>query len=734
MVLNKVGIFALLFGTLLSVVSVWAEPVKTMYSTVELLAESASISAGQERLNLGIAISTEPGWHAYWSNPGDAGKEPQVNWNFPSEHWIPGELAFPPPKVIPYDTLITYGYDDAVVLLTEVDVPQDLPQADEVVISAELNWVVCDDEICVPERAQLAMTLPVGTQPSTAPPNSVFATARDKLPKPVTWPAMFHVKGDLVEFRIVPDHALEAISNPYLFIHSKDLVNYEYQSYSQFKEGIFFTMPVSRWSDRVDTTSAILTYQLADGSNQAIELNVTKDDGTFVAVNVSELVGSPADPAFSITGPQTLLAAVVAAFIGGILLNLMPCVFPILSLKAISIVETTQTNQRQVRQSGLLYTAGILVAFMIIGVVLLGIRSSGAAVGWGFQLQSSVVNVILALIMVAISLNLLEVFEFGTRLMGLGSNLPETSEKTGTFLVGLLAVVVATPCVTPFMAPAIGWAFTQPAFTAVVTLIALGFGLAFPYLLICFIPAIGRLLPRPGAWMTNFRHFMAFPMLLTAIWLFWVVGRQLGATSMAVALLSATALGFTLWVYGRGMLSSTKVAWYSLAVVGLAITVVLAVNVENYRDNRGAKNTIVERSDDSSYQLENFDEVKLDQYIATNQPTFVYFTADWCITCKVNERVALASDEVRQFFATQNIRVLEADWTTEDPTITKWLEMYDRVGVPMYLYFPTGASRTSAIVLPQILFPQIVIEEITAANQSNQTTSLRPQSTTLLHT
>ena len=713
---NWVRALILLLGITVGTLVGSAEPIKTMYSEVELISEYESISSENEDFYLGVQLTPNPGWHAYWINPGDAGKEPRAKWNFPSDEWQASEFSFPPPHVIPYDTLITYGYNEGILLLSRVSNLGDLAGLDTANIAVDLSWVVCDDEICVPERTRLNTALPiVSGDPGDA--NPLFETARDSFPTQADWDSRFAISEDLVEFRLVPDTRNEEFNDPYLFIANKDLVEYGSQSASEFNEGLFFTMEASRWADRVDETSAVLAYMDDDGVRQAVELSLSKDDGSFVSVAVTAKASEDFASLFSLTSPQTLLAAILAAFIGGILLNLMPCVFPILSLKAINVLEIAGTDPRETRLNGLLYTAGIFVAFLIIGAMLLAIRASGAAVGWGFQLQSSVTNIVLALIMVAIGLNLLGVFEIGTRLMGAGSGLSSNSERTQAFMVGLLAVVVATPCVTPFMAPAIGWAFTQPAVTALSTLLALGFGLAFPYLLICYIPAIATVLPKPGAWMGIFRQLMGFPMLAMSIWLFWVVGRQLGVTSMAIALLAAVALAFTLWLYGQGATGTRKVAWYGFAVMGLVVTGYAVLEVENYRESP----TTIASADGEEVppgQIESFNENRLQGYISGNQPTFVYFTADWCITCKVNERVALSSDEVKNYLTDQNIKLIEADWTTEDPTITKWLEMYGRVGVPMYLYFPVGSEETSASVLPQILTPSLVIDAIEEADSN----------------
>ena len=422
------------------------------------------------------------------------------------------------------------------------------------------------------------------------------------------------------------------------------------------------------------------------------------------------------------TGVTTTVAGVATAMLfgllGGIILNLMPCVFPILSMKALGLVEMSGADRRTARSSGVFYTIGILVAFAAIAVALVALREAGSAAGWGFQMQLPLVNLGLGLLMVAIGLNLAGVFEFGTRLMGVGQSLTADdagSEQRKAFFTGLLAVMVATPCTAPFMAGALGYALSQPAVVALAVFLALGLGLALPYLLLSFVPALGRVLPRPGPWMAKLRAVLAFPMFATALWLFWIVGRQLGASSMAVAILAALLLAFGLWAYGQAAGATRRWAWHATALVGAVACVVASVQLEDFRAEPQVAGE-VSAGTLGNLELEHFDAERLVGYIEEGQPAFVYFTADWCLSCKANERAALATDAVGEAMTERGIKVVEADWTTEDPVITEWLEMYDRVGVPLYLYFPQGSTPETAAVLPQILLPQIVIDAIDAAD------------------
>ena len=425
--------------------------------------------------------------------------------------------------------------------------------------------------------------------------------------------------------------------------------------------------------------------------------------------------------------------ALLFAFVGGLILNLMPCVFPVLGIKALSIVEMPGKDRSVARQSGALYTAGVLVAFAVAGSALLGLRAAGYAAGWGFQLQNPAFNLVLGLLMLAIGLNLLGVFEVGARIAGSGQALTAGGERKAAFFTGLLAVVVATPCTAPFMAGALGYALVQPAVVALAIFLALGAGLAAPYLLISLVPAFGRLLPRPGAWMTAFRNVLAFPMFATGIWLFWIIGKQAGVNAMAMALAAALCFGFALWTYGRSASAHRPWRWRAMAAAALVASLAVGATVERPQPDTAPQAADAADADSHAgtlglLQLERFTPDRLIGYIESQQPLFVYFTADWCVNCKVNERVALSTDRVGEAFAERGIKVLVGDWTNEDPVITEWLQRYGRAGVPLYLYFPKGASVEDAAVLPQVLLPELVIQAIERADVLHRFGPLRPLS------
>ena len=760
-----------------------ANPVQTAYSRVELLAEQATLPTDGGAVTVGLRIEPNPGWHVYWANPGDAGLPATMRWSLPTG-FAASEFQFPAPHVIPFGDLVTYGFNEPVLLLSEVSVPSRPAGGEAATLAGSALWVVCDDELCVPDRASLALTLPIGEGADAPHRIPRFSAARAKLPKAVDWPVHFEFRdnpsqsarqaGDaarrepgmaaldqaprmLVTVQ-TPQRAAD-LRDPYLFVESRNLVEYGQQTAAVNQNHLVFSMAAGNRADSATGFQAVLTYADDAGTTHSVQLRadrlkITDAQARSATISPQSETPSRADaepdaeadskhatsipwhpssthadasgergrtpsgqtevgslaPEPSAAG-MSLATALLFAFIGGVILNLMPCVFPVLSIKALSLVSTAHANSRLARQSGLLYTSGILVAFSAIGVVLVFMREAGQAVGWGFQLQSPLVNLGLALLMLAIGLNLLGVYEIGARAAGIGQSLTLGDERKSSFFTGLLAVVVATPCTAPFMAGALGYALMQPAPAALGIFLALGLGLAFPYLLVSFVPKLGRLLPRPGAWMAQFRNLLAFPMFATAVWLLWVLGKQLGVDSMALGLLATLLLALALWAYGRAQDSPRTWAWGCFAGAALIAALATGGAIERHKAKPAAPTATVVGTL-GQLELERFTPARLADYVAVGLPTFAYFTADWCVNCKLNERVALASDTVGRAFRERGIKVLMGDWTNEDPVISEWLNRYGRAGVPLYLYFPAGSTLDDARVLPQVLLPEIVVRAV----------------------
>lgn len=691
------AVFAgLLLSGWLPVAPLSAAPVRTENAQAELVADVAQIAPG-ERFLVALKLTPREHWHTYWRNPGDSGLATSLEWSLPASFQT-GEIEWPAPKALPFGPLTNYGYDTEHWLLVTVTPPADLPYGN-VTLKARADWLVCE-EICIPEGADLELTLPVGKDAVRDPLHTAgFRKAREAMPLVFTGTAQFRAEGKRIALRLTGagEGALR------FFPLSDTLIN---NSAAQV--------------ETADGAARILSMTLGAGKPGASvdgvlrvgdkAYGVSASPGSFAApsaaVPPAEAPGGAGGGGVTTAPPQTSVwQAMLLAFVGGILLNLMPCVFPVLSLKALAVVKASGLSLREKRMEGLLYTAGVMASFLALAGALLAFRAGGAAVGWGFQLQSPEVVAVLAVILFAVGLSLAGYFELGGSFTGLGQGLVDRGGALGAFATGVLATIVATPCTAPFMASALGVALVLPPVQALAIFAALGFGLAFPMLLISEVPAIGRLLPRPGPWMDRFRQFLAFPVFATVIWLVAVLGQQAGIPAVAALLGILVLVVFAIWCWriARGAHGFGKGLSHAAAAAALMASVWLVW----YAGQQDAPSSA---AGGGVLAAEPFDQSKLDGYRAAGEPVFVNMTAAWCITCLANERVALSTDQVAAEFRSRGIRYLKGDWTRRDPKITKILTDYGRSGVPLYLYFAPG--RAQAVVLPQLLTPDIVLDAI----------------------
>ena len=706
-------------GAILCIPLAQAVPVKTDHTRVELLAETSSIRPG-ETFTLGLKLTPDPGWHTYWINPGDAGKAARLRWDAP-EGLEFGELGFPAPGFVPFMDLMSYGYNEPTLLLLEVAQKEPL-SGDRLSLKARATWLVCDDKLCIPERADLELEIPIAGGDASDDGDeewrvAEFAQARALLPQAMEWPAVFVQRGEDLVFDISTPLSLQQASGLYLFPEAEGMIDHTAeQQVGLWSDRIRITVPTGPRVARYETTGLVLSVDMENAPRQAFSLTARRADGADAGLDAAPMgfssspwggghavAGSAPAESGGTAGPGAgagLLQAILFAILGGLILNLMPCVLPILSLKALGVARMAGEDPAVARGAGLQFLAGVLVSFLIFAALIIALRAGGEAVGWAFHMQNPLIVAILALVMVAVGLNLLGVFEVNIGAGALGGK--ATQGRAGEFFTGVLAVLVATPCTAPFMAPALGYALLQPAAVTVSVFLALGLGFALPYFAVAFLPGAQRLLPRPGAWMISFRQALAFPMLATAIWLYWVLGNQAGINALTLALISALALGLGAFGWQRRTGESYSRPWRAASVAGLGVVLLslwavprAVVEAESVPGN----------SDEIAYS-----ETALQELRSQQEPVFAYFTADWCITCKVNERVALKSDAVQQFFLREGVQVLVGDWTNEDPEITEVLQSHGRAGVPLYLYFKPGSAE--ALVLPQILTPDLVIEAI----------------------
>ncbi|MGA9581716.1 MAG: protein-disulfide reductase DsbD domain-containing protein [Allosphingosinicella sp.] len=628
------------------------------------MAETDRPAAGSV-VSLAIRMTPEPGWHGYWQNPGDSGVEPEVKWTLPKGASA-GPLEYPVPRRLIVGGLMNYVYEGPYALLLKLKVPDGLAPGAPLPIRGKFDYLVCTEEICVPESADLALDLAVGDPGASAARSAAFDGFRLAMPKPLSSEARFEWSDGRFRLLIPLPASMEG-EEPYFYPLTDGAV-----AYAAGQE-------VTR-----DGDSLILETQAGGQKPAVVEGVLALRDGYGLSLTARPGVVPAARANFG-QSAFAILAALAGAVLGGLLLNVMPCVFPILSLKALSLARAGG-DEAGARREALAYTAGAVAICLSLGAAVLALRAGGVSAGWAFQLQDPRVILLLLLLVTAIALNLAGLFELPS--IGIGGGLTSSGGRSGAFWTGALAAFVATPCTGPFMAAALGAALLLPVPAALAVFAGLGLGLALPFLILGFVPAARRLLPRPGAWMSRFRHMLSVPMFLTALGLAWVLGRQSGVDGMAIGLGAALLLGLTLWWVGSRQGDGRF--WLRLAPAAAAVAAgLLFLPVAG--QGQAAASPIVG---------EKFSEARLEALRAEGRPVFAYFTADWCITCKVNEKTVLQREEVTRAFAAADVAVLVGDWTGGDAAIGRFLESQGRSGVPLYIHYAPGKAPQ---VLPQLL-------------------------------
>lgn len=643
-----------------------------------LVAESQQVKAGQS-VTLAFVMEPKPTWHGYWENPGDAGIGMSFDWTLPAGVTA-GKAQFQVPDRLLIAGIMNYIYKGDYAVLVNLTL-SDKVRPGPLPISVKSEWLSCTDEICVPEQDELSITLQVVGENASISRNAAFDGFRAALPRPLGSEGSFTVDGDL--FRLsVPLPASVDIDQPYFFILEDGVVDYAApQTFN--RDGDRLILETGARGDGFETISGILKI----GDHDGFLISANKGDVAMTGIPLS------GDGAENESGAPLLFLALGGAILGGLLLNLMPCVFPILSLKAISLAKAGG-KETVVRRDALAYTAGVVLVATALGAILLGLRASGAAVGWAFQLQDPRIIFVLLALVTAIGLNLAGLFELPN--INFGNKLTKKDGAAGSFWTGALAAFVATPCTGPFMAAALGATIILPPIAALVIFAGLGVGLALPFLLIAFVPAIRSRLPKPGPWLDSFRKIMAIPMFLTSIGLIWLLGRQIGTDALGLSLVFLLALGLILWWFGGGQMKGlSRGGLASVAMVAAMTGGIIALPGE-----QAMKEQKLAHASGATLPSEPFSETRLTELRASGQPVFAYFTADWCITCKANEAAAIQRSETAKAFKAADVAVLMGDWTRPDPAISRFLEMHGRAGVPLYLYYAPGKEP---VILPQIL-------------------------------
>ena len=641
--------------------------VQSEQAEARLVAERTTVASG-ETLWLGLHIKMKKGWHTYWRTPGDSGLPTTITWTLPAG-LSAGAIQWPPPERVPTGDLMNFGYEGEVTLLTPVKVEGG---AGEGKIVADATWLVCA-EVCIPEDGhfEVPVTIAAANGPLTEDAALIDA-ARKSIPAKASFPVTATRAADAYVVTLGP--GLPAgVTGAALFADGDGVMNNA--GPQEFK---------------LAGDQATLRVPVGASPPQELAGVVVLDGATRTGVEINANA-----PAAAAGGDMTIVVALVFAVLGGLILNVMPCVLPVLVMKALSVV-SRGNSAAVLRRDALIYTAGVMSAFTALIVLLLVLRTAGSAVGWGFQLQSPIVVAVLANVMLLLGLSLSGVFTIGNSIAGVGQELTAKSGGWGSFFTGVLAVVVATPCTAPFMGVALGFALTQSPLVAIATFEGLALGLALPYLAIAFIPGFAKALPRPGVWMERVKQVLAFPLYGAAAWLLWVLTQQLDPSGVALALASLLAVGFAAWSFGLG---STARGWTVAAVVAALIA------AASVADLSGRTVTVAAQGGAGA---EPYSASRVAALRAEGKPVLVNFTAAWCITCLVNERVAFSTDTVKKAMATSGVAYLKADWTNRNPEITAALHALGRDGVPAYALYPKGNG--AAQLLPQVLTPTLVID------------------------
>jgi thiol:disulfide interchange protein len=672
---------------------------------VQFVVPSSTFSPGGHA-PAGLYFKLEPGWHVYWKNAGDSGEPPRIKWTLPAGITA-GPLEFPAPKRLPLGPLMDFGYEDEVLFPFTFNVASNVP-AGPATLHAKVDWLVCR-EVCIPGKAELETTRTLsnsaGGSSPVEPDADLYARLSNRLPDPAParWKAGFEPTPTGFRLTVVTGQKETQAS---FFPADQDILdNPAPQKLTPTAKG--FTLNLKKDANLTSNPAqrdGVL--ELSDGR----AYDVAAPQGPPVAARAIRIAANSAhaaNPASSAhaanPAPPSLARIAGLAFLGGLILNLMPCVFPVLFLKGLALVQSGAEERRRLRMHGLVYTAGILVSFWILVGALLALRGAGETLGWGFQFQSPVFLSLMAGLLFFLALSLAGQFEIGLSLTSAGGGLAAKQGYTGSFFTGVLAVIVATPCAAPFMGVAIGYALAQPAAVTFAVFTALALGLAAPYLALTLKPAWTRVLPKPGAWMEVLRQAVSVPLFGTVIWLAWVLANAYGATVLALLLVGFLLIAIAGWFLGRWPAKR----WSTIVSAAILAAFVALIA---WAPKEFAASTTALTASAHSGEWEPWSPAMVARYQAQGRSVFVDFSARWCLSCQVNERVALDKPEVLKAFNDAHVALLKADWTQHDDAITQTLASLGRSGVPVYALYVPGEAQPR--LLPEVLTPGIVTDAL----------------------
>lgn len=725
----------LIFGFWLTLYAITAnaaesELVDTGEVNAQLISDHDDVAPGQE-FQVALRTLINPEWHTYWLNPGDSGEPVQIRWDLPDE-LTAGAITWPLPKPIPTGPLTNYGFENEVFFPVDFKLSESARPGDVLDVKADVFYLVCR-EVCVPEDTQLSFSLLVGDPKIDENWMSVinFAVA-DAPQQGLAKGGVFEQDGQAVfRFTDLPEGDF---ADSYFFPEDGGMIEHAApQKVTVTDKGLQLqTKAGFKWSkDKPDLNRGVLAYNVKGkrtGFWVGLDLGSAPDVGAAIdnspsASNGTASNGSSDSHSSALIVPpapglktanseasRSVLGWSLIAFIGGLILNIMPCVFPVISLKALSVAKAGHGELKVIRREAWAYTLGILVSFILMAILVLALKAGGNAVGWAFHFQDPRVVALLALLLFAIGLNLLGFFEIAGGFQNAGQDLTRKSGWSGSFFTGVLAVIVATPCMAPFMGTSIAAALAETPVNAAVIFIALGLGFALPFLLIAYIPAISRALPRPGDWMVTFKEILAFPMFATVVWLIWIISGQSGDNGVGTVLAALVFVGFAVWLLKREKSRAKLFAGMSiLAAFALAFTLhAKPVEIRTVDLSTADGGPVY----GAPWSPENVAKLRADGY-----SVFVDFTANWCINCKVNELRVLKQDDVKLVFKETNTAFLIADWTARDAVIANEIERHGRVGIPLYLLYPAGNDAVSPEILPQSLTKNMVREALKRNSQ-----------------
>ncbi len=670
----------------------------------ELLAHAPEGLSPGKPVWVGLQLAHQPEWHTYWKNSGDSGLPTMLEWQLPAGVTA-GEIAWPTPKKIPIGTLANYGYENTVLLPVPLTVAPGFDAA-QLEVRLKAAWLVCRKE-CIPQEGEFTLSIPV--KGSTAASGQAFAATFAATPRPLPVAAsQIEVDGGAKALKVSLAGLPPALQGKTLALFPETAGVIEPAApWQQAWQGALWTAQLPLSAQRTDSPRQLPLVVAADdaayriaapvsGEWPAMARAATVSPALEAALKANAATGRA--PTSSSSAPTLgLFAALLGALLGGMILNLMPCVFPVLAIKVVSFVHVKSQATRVT--TGLAYSAGVVLSFLALGALLLGLRAAGEQLGWGFQLQSPAVVAALAALFTLLGLNLAGVFEFGSLLPGRLANLQSKNPTVNAFLSGVLATAIASPCTAPFMGASLGYAVGLPAARALAVFGAIGLGMALPYLAASAVPAVARALPRPGAWMVTFKQLMAFPMFATVAWLVWVLGQQSGIDGAGALLALLVLMALAVWAvslrgHARGVLAAASVALGVLALWSLGPNVLKTVSAPPAA---------------ASARWQDWEPGRVEQLAASGRSVFVDFTAAWCVTCQYNKKTTLANADVLADLEAKNVALLRADWTRRDPAVTAALARLGRSGVPVYVIYKPGRAP---VVLSEILSVKDVRAEL----------------------